>query len=89
MGPAVDQLREAGREADAEVLAHISPARSSDVNHFGPVTVDHESELAQLDDQGNRPLHGGHRRRRSRARGCPWPASGGPQGCCDAQLSVE
>lgn len=69
MGPAVDQLREAGCEADAEVLAHISPARSSVVNYFGSVTVDYERELAQLDDQGNRALHRGHRRPRSRATG--------------------
>ncbi|MEU1171019.1 hypothetical protein [Streptomyces microflavus] len=44
------------READAEVLAHISPARSSAVNYYGSVTVDYERELAQLDDQGHRPL---------------------------------
>ncbi|MFI6049976.1 Tn3 family transposase [Streptomyces violascens] len=48
MGLAVGELRGAGREVDAEVLAHISPARSS--------AVDYDSELAQLDDQGYRPL---------------------------------
>ncbi|MEV5887337.1 Tn3 family transposase [Streptomyces sp. NPDC052020] len=52
MGLAVDQLREAGR--DVEVLAHISPARSSAVNYYGSITVDHERELAQLDDKGHR-----------------------------------
>ncbi|MFE5549119.1 Tn3 family transposase [Streptomyces sp. NPDC056534] len=56
MGLAVDQLREAGREVDAEVLAHISPARSSAVNYYGSITVDYERELAQLDEQGHRPL---------------------------------
>lgn len=38
MGLAVDQLRGAGREVDAEVLAHISPARSSAVNYYGSIT---------------------------------------------------
>ncbi|MFJ9033065.1 hypothetical protein ACIRQP_31980 [Streptomyces sp. NPDC102274] len=31
----VIELREAGREVDAEVLARISPARSSAVNYYG------------------------------------------------------
>ncbi|WP_328778911.1 hypothetical protein OHT68_06355 [Streptomyces canus] len=56
MGLAVDELRTAGREVDAEVLAHISPARSSVVNYYGSITVDYERELAQLDDRGHRPL---------------------------------
>lgn len=56
MGLAVDQLSEAGCEVDAEVLAHISPARSSAVNYYGSITVDYERELAQLDEQGHRPL---------------------------------
>ncbi|MFI1169629.1 hypothetical protein ACH4UM_40335 [Streptomyces sp. NPDC020801] len=41
---------------DAEVLAHISPARSSAVNYYGSITVDDEHELAQLDEKGRRPL---------------------------------
>ncbi|MFH8343041.1 Tn3 family transposase [Streptomyces sp. AM6-12] len=56
MGLAVDKLRGAGREVDAEVLSHISPARSSAVNYYGSITVDYEAELAQLDDKGRRPL---------------------------------
>ncbi|MFE7902945.1 Tn3 family transposase [Streptomyces sp. NPDC057424] len=56
MGLGVDELRGACREVDAEVLAHISPARSSVVNHYGSITVDYEHELAQLDDQGHWPL---------------------------------
>ncbi|WP_409475126.1 hypothetical protein [Streptomyces sp. HC307] len=56
MGLAVDQLREAGRKVDAQVLAHISPARSSAVNYYGSITVDYERELAQLDERGHRPL---------------------------------
>lgn len=53
---ALDQLRGAGREVDAEVLAHISPARSSAVNYYGSITVDYDHELAQLDEKGHRPL---------------------------------
>ncbi|WP_308031157.1 Tn3 family transposase [Streptomyces sp. CoH27] len=56
MGLAVGELRDAGREVDAEVLAHISPARSSVVNYYRSITVDYEHELAQLDYQGHRPL---------------------------------
>ncbi|MGA5128186.1 Tn3 family transposase [Streptomyces olivoreticuli] len=56
MGLAVGELRAAGRGVDAEELAHISPARSSVVNYYGSITVDYERELAQLDDQGHRPL---------------------------------
>lgn len=56
MGLAVGELCAAGREVDAEVLAHISPARSSSVNYYGSITVDYERELAQLDDRGHRPL---------------------------------
>lgn len=41
---------------DAEVLAHISPARSSAVHYYGSITVGYERELAQLDDKGHRPL---------------------------------
>lgn len=56
MGLAVGELRAAGREVDAEVLAHISPARSSAVNYYGSITVDYDRELAQLDEKGHRPL---------------------------------
>lgn len=55
MGLAVGELRDAGREVDTEVLAHISPAHSSVVNYYGSITVDYEHELAQL-DEGHRPL---------------------------------
>ncbi|WP_267889685.1 Tn3 family transposase [Streptomyces acidiscabies] len=58
LGLAVGELRGSGREVDAEVLAHISPARSSAVNYYGSIAVDYDRELAQLDDQG-------HRRRRT------------------------
>lgn len=56
LGLAVGELRAAGREVDAEVLAHISPARSSVVNYYGSITVDYDRELAQLGDRGHRPL---------------------------------
>ncbi|MGW0828514.1 Tn3 family transposase [Streptomyces sp. NPDC002845] len=56
MGLAVAELRGAGREVDAEVLTHISPARSSAVNYYGSITVDYDRELAQLDEHGHRPL---------------------------------
>lgn len=54
---AVEQLRAAGREVPDEVLAHISPAHSENVNFFGVITVDIEAELAKLDASGRRPLH--------------------------------
>jgi hypothetical protein len=53
---AVDQLRAAGRDIPNELLAHISPAHSDNVNFFGTITVDVEAELAKLDDRGLRPL---------------------------------
>jgi hypothetical protein len=44
-----------GKSSDAsEVLAHISPARSSAVNYYGSITVNYEREFAQLDE--NRTL---------------------------------
>ena len=39
-----------------EILAHISPAHSENVNFFGVITVDVEAELAKLDPAGWRPL---------------------------------
>ncbi|MFB7337791.1 hypothetical protein ACFC00_40300 [Streptomyces adustus] len=75
MGLAVGELREGGREADAEVLAHISPARSSVVNYYGSITVDYEYELAQLDEKGRRPLRIAHRRPGGRAVGRIGPAA--------------
>ncbi|MEQ4724612.1 Tn3 family transposase [Nonomuraea sp. B19D2] len=53
---AVRQLRAAGREVPDELLAHISPAHSENVNFFGVITVDVEAELAKLDTSGWRPL---------------------------------
>ena len=39
-----------------ELLAHISPAHSENINFFGVITVDVEAELAKLDGAGWRPL---------------------------------
>lgn len=55
-GLAVDQLRAAGRRVEDEVLAHISPAHSENINFFGAIEVDVEGELAQLGPTGYRPL---------------------------------
>lgn len=55
-GLAVDSMRQAGRRIDHEVLAHISPAHSENVNFFGSIDVDIEGELAQLGPTGYRPL---------------------------------
>ncbi|MFI7643777.1 Tn3 family transposase [Nonomuraea sp. NPDC049400] len=53
---AVRQLRASGRDVPDELLAHISPAHSENVNFFGVITVDVEAELAKLDGGGWRPL---------------------------------
>src|SRR5438132_1136724 len=47
-GLAVESLRAAGRRIDDEVLAHISPAHNENINFFGSIDVDIETELAQL-----------------------------------------
>lgn len=45
-----------GRRIDEEVLAHMSPAHSENINVFGSIEVDIEGELAQLGTAGYRPL---------------------------------
>ena len=37
-----------------EILAHISPAHSKNINFFGVITVDVEAELAKLGPAGGR-----------------------------------
>jgi hypothetical protein len=59
-GLAVASMRGAGRRIDDEVLAHISPAHSENINFFGSIDVDIEGELAQLGIPRIRPA----RRRR-------------------------
>ncbi|MDT0468945.1 Tn3 family transposase [Streptomyces gibsoniae] len=55
-GLAVESMRQSGRRIDDEVLAHISPAHSENINFFGSIDVDIEGELAQLGPTGYRPL---------------------------------
>ncbi|MGF6884275.1 TnpA family transposase [Nocardia sp. GAS34] len=55
-GLAVEQMRRAGQRIDDEVLAHISPTHSANINFFGAIEVDIEGELAQLGPTGYRPL---------------------------------
>ncbi len=47
-GFAVEQMRRTGQRIDDEVLAHISPAHSANINFFGAIEVDIDAELAQL-----------------------------------------
>jgi hypothetical protein len=42
-----------------ELLGHISPAHSENVNFFGAIEVDIDAELAQLGPTGYRPLRAG------------------------------
>lgn len=55
-GLAVASMRRSGRRIDDEVLAHISPAHSENINFFGSIDVDIDGELAQLGPTGYRPL---------------------------------
>ena len=55
-GGGVDARR--GRRVDDEVLAHISPAHSENINFFGAIEVDIEGELAQLGPTGYRATAG-------------------------------
>ena len=50
---AVQDLRAKGRAVPDELLAHISPAHSENINFFGVITVNVEAEL---DGAGWRPL---------------------------------
>ena len=55
-GLAVEQMRRTGRRIDDDVLAHISPAHSENINFFGAIEVDIDAELAALGPTGYRPL---------------------------------
>jgi hypothetical protein len=48
--------RRPGRCIDDEVLEHISPAHSENINFFGAIEVEIDAELAQLGPPGYRPL---------------------------------
>lgn len=52
---AVQQLRADGRSVPDEIIAHISPGHSDNINFFGVINVDIEAELAKLSG-GWRPL---------------------------------
>ena len=45
---AVKQLRADGRQVPDELLAHISPGHSDNINFFGVINVGIEAELAKL-----------------------------------------
>jgi hypothetical protein len=62
-GLAIAQMRAEGRAIDDELLAHISPAHSENVNFFGTINVEVDTKL---DPAGYRPLQP---RRPGRARG--------------------
>ncbi|WP_219671103.1 Tn3 family transposase [Streptomyces bambusae] len=55
-GLAIAQMRAEGRAVDDELLAHISPAHSENVNFFGTINVEVDAELAKLDPAGYQPL---------------------------------
>jgi TnpA family transposase len=55
-GLAIESMRRGGRHVDDDVLAHISPAHSENINFFGAIEVDIDGELAQLGPTGYRPL---------------------------------
>lgn len=49
-------MRRVGRRIDDDVLVHMSPAHSENINFFGAIEVDIEAEVAQLGPTGYRPL---------------------------------
>jgi TnpA family transposase len=51
----VEQLRGEGRSVPDEILSHISPGHSDNINFFGVINVDIDAELAKLTG-GWRPL---------------------------------
>ncbi|GGN09012.1 hypothetical protein GCM10010109_18060 [Actinoplanes campanulatus] len=55
-GAGTASLRQAGRQVDDEVLAHIWPAHHENVHFYGTHSVDIDGELAQLDADCYRPL---------------------------------
>lgn len=46
------ELRKAGTELSPEVLAGLSPYRTSHINRFGDYTLDLEKEVVPLDYSG-------------------------------------
>jgi hypothetical protein len=52
---AIAELRAQGREVPDQLLSHIAPGHSENINFFGMINVDVEAELAKLDGGGWRP----------------------------------
>lgn len=55
-GLAIAQMRAEGWAVDDELLAHISPTHSENVNFFGTINVEVDTELAKLGPAGYQPL---------------------------------
>ncbi|MFC9498733.1 hypothetical protein [Streptomyces sp. NPDC056982] len=51
-------MRAGGRAVDNELLAHISPAHSENVNYHGTINVEVDTELAKLDPAAAGPASG-------------------------------
>ncbi|MFF7172919.1 hypothetical protein ACIP8U_44365 [Streptomyces pseudovenezuelae] len=63
-GLAVAQMRAESRAVDDELLAHISPAHSENVNYHGTINVEVDTELAKLAPAGYRPQRARRREQR-------------------------
>ncbi|WP_246083611.1 transposase [Nonomuraea diastatica] len=46
------ELRSQGRDVSDEILSHISPGHSDNINILAVINVDVEAELAKLDTSG-------------------------------------
>ncbi|WP_345943340.1 Tn3 family transposase [Streptomyces sp. SID8352] len=59
-GLAIAQMRAEGSAVDDELLAHISPDHSENVNFFGTINVKVDTELAKLGPAGAASPPGPH-----------------------------
>lgn len=55
-GLAMEQMRSEGRRIDDEVLSHVPPAHSENINFLDAIEVNIDGELAQLGPTGYRAL---------------------------------
>ncbi|MBB3724407.1 hypothetical protein FHR33_000267 [Nonomuraea dietziae] len=69
-GKTIGELRAQGRDVPDELLSFIAPGHRENINFFGFITVDIESELAKL-IEGWRPLA----RPESTTRACPFSST--------------
>jgi hypothetical protein len=53
---ALDRIRQTGRTIDDTHLAHVWPTRSANISFHGVHHIDINEELAQLTNDGYRPL---------------------------------